>query len=163
MKWSVGCVVTLTRKLLYIEEIVIHVTGNMSSRRPVLSCAVLYYAAYTTWLSGQRCTYPQPAGSTQVANCHKWGCWQLTVPVVTPPEFPCLHFKAKQQVLMQTSISFTVEIINRVVFFQENTRTLKTTMPAYLSTDSIYTACCAQERRPSDDTAQLGVLTYEGS
>lgn len=42
MKWSVGCVATLTRKLLYLEELVIHITGNMSSHRPVLSHTTLH-------------------------------------------------------------------------------------------------------------------------
>lgn len=80
------------------------------------------------------------------------------VPVITSPMCPCLHLRAKQQVLIWTNLSLIAEIMNWGVFLQENpVRAVKTTM--WWTSQWIESGQCAMPRL--DVHLTLGVFTSE--
>lgn len=125
LKWSMRDEVRLPRRRSYIEELVIHVTG----------CAVQYYTAWTA--QPQACVVLLFLGCRTNLDWKKEGRKKEAagsshlVLVTTSLVWPCLCLKVNLQVLMQKSVSFMVEAMNRRVFLQEKARrAIKTTVLA---------------------------------
>lgn len=94
----------LTRKALNMEELVIHISVNLSRHRSMLCCAP--HAGCTLLQAMSWCTNPLASQWAQPAQAEEpAGSFHLAL-VIIPPAWPCRYLQVQQEDLVQTSLLF---------------------------------------------------------
>lgn len=98
-------VLILTRRPLYMEESVIHITFNLSMPRPVMRCAVLPIQ-HGLW-AVLCCRNPLAAGHTQPGHCKGGPCRQL--PLSTGDYTTCMALPVSKSAKISSHVDILYE------------------------------------------------------